>query len=230
MPSITTRRVGLGARLNRLADRLALRMSHSRCIDGLWIGCWVSDEKKSSLALDRVEQALSLIKLHDPLRYQRLRHDFERIWVNLLFGNWGEFRSTLKICVLDERFVLGEATRSEQIAATIVHEATHARLIRCGIGYEAALRARVEAICFRRERAFAARLPDSEIMRDEAERRLSGYPRDYWTDEALRDRHERESAEALRYIGAPELLIRLGIRLLRRRSRRGVTRGDLGCR
>ena len=201
-------------------------MSHSRRIDGLWVGCWVRDDKSPSDALDRVEEALGLIKLHDRRRYDRLRRDLDRIWVNLLPGNLGEFNHTLRMCVLDERFVLAEATRPEQIASTIVHEATHARLMRCGIGYEEALRARVEAVCFHRQRAFAARLPAGEQVRDEAERRLTGYPPAFWTDEGLDDRHNRDGAEALRYLGVPEFLIRFFFRvrallmLVRRFARR----------
>jgi hypothetical protein len=197
-------------------------MSHSRRIDGLWVGCWVRGDLNPSAALDRVEAALGLIKLYDPLRYERLRRDLERIWVNLLPGNWGEFNRTLRMCVLDERFVLAEATRPEQIASTIVHEATHARLMRCGIGYETERRARVEAVCFRRERAFAAKLPDGELARDEAERRLTGYPLDFWTDEGRRNRFDQGMVDGLRYLGVPDFLIRalLGVRAPVRSVRR----------
>ena len=64
------------------------------------------------------------------------------------------------MCVIDERFVVDEGTTPEMIASVIVHEATHARLFRMGIGYEEGRRARVEQVCLRRELAFAAKLPD----------------------------------------------------------------------
>jgi hypothetical protein len=195
-------------RPNVLLDRLGLWMSHSRRIDGLWVGCWTSDGEKRLMAFGRVGEALSLIKQYDPLRYDRLRRDLDRIWVFLLPGNWGEYRHALKMCVLDERFVLSETTRPEQIASTIVHEATHARLMCGGIGYEAASRARVEAVCFRRQRAFAARLPAGEPAREEAERSLTGYPSKFWTDEAFRERNDQGAAEAFRYLGMSEFFIR----------------------
>ena len=179
----------------------------------MWVGCFFAGD--FSLAFSRVEEALRLIKAYDPLRYGHIVRDVDRVWVSLLPGSFGQFRKDLKLCVLDERFVLADTTRPEQIAAAIVHEATHARLIRCGIGYETELRGRVEAICFRRERAFAAKLPNGELARGDAERRLPGY-------EASRSRIEQGKADALRYLGVPEFLIRpaLGSRRLLRRMKR----------
>ena len=60
--------------------------------------------------------------------------------------------------MLDERFVTNPETTIERIASVIVHEATHARMERCGIGYAEDQRARIETVCFRRELAFAVRL------------------------------------------------------------------------
>ncbi|HLY44435.1 MAG TPA: hypothetical protein VKQ73_02555 [Stellaceae bacterium] len=188
-------------------------MSHSRRIDGLWVGYWVGDNKNPSAALDRVETALGLIKLYDPVRYRHLVRDLERIWVTLLPASRAQFRRALKMCVLDERYVLAETTQPEQIASTIVHEATHARLIGCGIGYQPEMRARVEAACFRRQRVFAARLPNGDQAREEAERRLTGYPSEFWTDASFDDRHEQGMVDGLRYLGASERLIRAALRL-----------------
>jgi hypothetical protein len=204
---------GLGVRLDVLLNRIGLLLSYSRRIDGLWVGCWNSDREKRLIVFGRVAEALCLIKQYDPRRYNRLRRDMDRIWVFVLTGNQGEYRDALKMCVLDERYVLAAATRPEQIASTIVHEATHARLIRCGIGYEEALRARVEAVCFRQQRAFAAKLPVGEPTREEAERRLTGYPSDFWTDRSFGERRDRGAAEALRHFGRSELFIRNFFRL-----------------
>jgi hypothetical protein len=210
MPRTLSPSPRLAARFDRLLDRLALRLSDSRRIDGMWVGCF--GVEKSGDALGRVEEALRLIKTHDSLRYDRLLRDVDRIWVNLLFGSNAAYRHPLRLCVLDERFVLGDTTRPEQIASVIVHEAAHARLMRCGIGYQAELRARVEAVCFRRQRAFAAKLPDGEETRVDAESRLAGYPADFWTDDAFRARFEQGGAEALRFDGTPDFLIRAVLR------------------
>ena len=79
----------------------------------------------------------------------------------------------------------GSSSRPELIASVIVHEATHARLMRCGIGYEEELRARVEKVCLRRELAFAAKLPNGEQIRAQTDPELGYLPPSYWTNEAF---------------------------------------------
>ena len=175
-----------------------------RYIDGLWVG----GLEATSPAWSRLEQALQLIKAHDPRRYRRLLRDLERVWVRLLVEGLGSFNQALSACQLDERFLLAETTSPEEVAAAIVHEATHARLMRCGIGYREDLRARVEAVCSRRELAFAARLPNSGTVRQQAELRLANIPPEYWTNQSFADRFYPSSADALRYLGVPNWLIR----------------------
>jgi hypothetical protein len=194
----------------RFSDRLELRLSNGRCIDGLWIG---GLESEPSPVLDRVEEALRLIKGYDRSRYDRLRRDLERIWVRIVPGALGCFNYSLHACELDRRFVLAEASSPELIAAAIVHEATHARLMRRGVGYAEDLRVRVEAICCRRELAFAGKLPNGEQLRAQAERRLTDIPNDYWTNAAFRDRFDKDHAEALRDLGAPDWLVRTTLAL-----------------
>jgi hypothetical protein len=84
-------------------------------------------------------------------------------------------------------------------------------LSRCGIGYDRKeLRARVEAVCFRRERAFAAKLPNGELGVARIDRYLKFYADpEHWTDEVLSKRHEEGSVEVLRYLGFPEWLQKL---------------------
>jgi len=135
--------------------------------------------------------------------------DLERVWVTPLPGPVGCFDHSLGACELDPRFVLAETTSPEMIAATIVHEATHARLHRRGIGYEEDLRGRVEAVCVRRQLAFAARLPNGEQVREQAERDLEWYStRGLWTNQALIERRRSGEIELLRYLGFPDWLIR----------------------
>jgi hypothetical protein len=102
-------------------DRLCLWFSTSRMVDGLWVGATESEPEPS---LRRVEDALQLIKLHDPLHYSRVIHNLERIWVHLAPNARACYDVSLRACVLDERFVLLETTTLEELASTIVHEAT----------------------------------------------------------------------------------------------------------
>jgi hypothetical protein len=190
----------------RIADRIQLAMSSSRHLDGIWIGSW-SDRPED---LTRVEAALLLIKQHSPLDYARIARELERIWVDLVLYGLGEYRHSLRACILDERYVADPATTVEQIASTIVHEATHARLERYGIGYEEQRRARIEAICFRRERAFAARLPDSAELQEQIARCLEWYQAnpEQFSDARFQEVNTAGGIEALRYLGTPDWVIR----------------------
>ncbi len=184
-------------------DEVPLRLSTGRQVDRLWIGVLLGFEREPIWR--RVEEALLLIKLHDPRRYERLVGDLERIWVRDLPGAIGTFSRALRACSLDMEFVLAETTRPELIGTVIVHEATHARLDRCGIGYEEGLRPRVEAVCFRRELAFTAKLPNGEQERQRVERYLAAYATsDFWTNAAFAERFVKNHLETLRKLGAPD--------------------------
>jgi hypothetical protein len=201
----------------RIVDKIELAMSTSRHFDGIWIGSWRGRPED----LTRVEDALLLIKRHSPLDYARIARELERIWVDLSFYGLGEYRHSLKACILDERYVADSATTVEQIASTIVHETTHARLERYGIGYKEELRARIEAICFRRELVFAARLPDSAELQQGLARCLEWYQAnpDQFIDAHFRECHTAGGIEALRYLGTPDWLVRAILMPLRIVSR-----------
>ena len=160
--------------------------------------------------MTRAEDALLLIKQHSPLDYARITRELERIWVSLSFHGLGEYNHSLRACLLDERYVADPATSIEQIACTIVHEATHARLERYGIGYEEQRRARIEAICFRRELAFASGLPDSAQLQQDIARCLDWYQAnpEQFHDARFQENHTAGGIEALRYLGTPDWIIR----------------------
>ena len=204
----------------KLIDRMELLAFHGRTIDGLKVG----GLDKKSAGWRGIEEALCLIRWHDPVRYKRLLGDIERVWVRMLPGAVGSYNASLNACQLDQRFVLAELGRPEVIASTIVHEATHARLVKRGIGYEQPIRARVERACFRRELAFAARLPDGGAVRKFAESRLAYYSGEHFTNAALSARYMAGAEEALRSLGWPEWLIKAifrGNAILRKLRRRG---------
>ena len=188
-----------------LIERMQLATSSGRKIDGIWIGSYFAPEH-----LSRVESALLLAKQHSPLYYSRIIRDLERIWIFLLPDGLAEYKHSLRACVLDERFVAHSATSVQRIASAIVHEATHARLERYGIRYDEDQRARIEAICFRRELAFAVRLPDSAGLQEEIAGYLDWYPAnpDYFRDAHAIERNTNGESEMLRHIGAPRWLIR----------------------
>lgn len=194
---------------------LGLRASSpTKRIDGLWIGIGGGvqgqDKRQDQRLLDRVEEALALIKRYDRLRYDRLSRDLKRVWVHVIPGGFGSYNEAFAACELDPRFVLPETTSPELIAATIVHEATHSRLLRCGIGYEEAVRARVEAVCLRREIGFAAKLPNGAEVKEVAERGLAmetSAP-GFYSDTQKSQRRDDGTIEALRQLGTPDWFVR----------------------
>lgn len=206
---MTDRRSKTNDKCLNLLTRLMLRSSASRRVDGLWIG---SFDDKPEAGLNRVEEALNLIKTYDRLRYDRLVRDLERIWVILIPGGLASFDSSIWACKLDPRHVLDETKPLSWIAASIVHEATHARLWRCGIGYQEELRSRVETVCFGRERAFAAKLPKAEELVEQADRKLAAYTnQEYWSNEAFERRDDEGVRETLQYTGMPKWLIQMAM-------------------
>ncbi len=220
MPHLETqqklRRVALERKPSRkpdAADRFGLWISTGRYFDGLWVGTTDSEPERS---LRRVEDALRLIKQHNSLHYSRVIQNLERVWVHLLPGYRAWYDASLGACVLDERFVLLETTTLEEIASSIVHEATHAGLERWGIRYEEKERSRIEAVCLRRELNFIATLPNSEPLREEKVRTLEWCvgDHDYLSDVSFRQRYDQGHAETLRYLGTPDWVIRFIFRVL----------------
>lgn len=182
----------------RFADRFQMWLSSGKEIDGLWVGTYFQTHAEE--VMSRVEAALDLIKTHDRPRYARLAHDLDQVWVRLLTVGVAQFDPSWRGCSLDERFVLAENTDTADIASAIVHEATHARLWRYGFRYDEDIRQRVEAICLRREVAFARKLPDGARVRAWAEETLAFAPT-YWTDTAAVDRENAGAIAVLDHVG-----------------------------
>lgn len=196
-----------------VADRIDIWLSTSRTVDGLWVG---STDVKPEPGLARVEEALRLIKDHDPLHYARITGNLERIWVDLLPDARASYAPRLNACKLDERFVLLETTTPQQIASCIVHEATHARLERWGISYaDEKARSRIEAICLRRELNFVGKLPQNEPFREEIARMIEWYSNDheFFSDMNSRQRWQQGMVEALRHLGTPDWIISILLKL-----------------
>ena len=205
MPSVTTTAETWRQKLTRRLELWLIETSHHKVIDGLWVGA-LNDPK----LLPPIESALHLIKTCDPLRYARVSRDLDRIIVRVLPGEFAHFDPRLGVCCIDPRFVLAEMSSPEKIAATIVHEATHARLWRRGIRYEQEVRHRVEAVCYRRELAFSAKLPNGDGIREETLRSLSAYAKpESWSDDAVESRTVEGAAEALFHLGSPPWLTKV---------------------
>src|SRR5262249_27615502 len=196
----------LAVSVRSLFERIDLAISTSRRVDGIWIGSYWGSPKH----LARVEQALLLVKRHSPVHYSCIINNLERIWIFGLTHIGAEYNHSLKACVFDYRFLADPRASTKRIASVIVHEATHARLERCGITYDEDRRVRIEAICLRRELALAARLPDSAELQQLISEHLdwNGANPDFFSDAQFRERRRNGAIEALRQLDAPNWLIR----------------------
>jgi hypothetical protein len=173
----------------------------------------VTGSFEAELAFDRIAAGLELLACYDPSILACLRRDAQGIlvWETESSSAVASWHYGVKLIIVDARFLCDPDTTPAKIAATLVHEATHARLDR--FGYPPDKRARVEALCFRRERAFARRLPDADVLVAEIDHQLQREP-SYWADDA----HVQRVVDELTKRGVPLWLIRTIQRLSGRRA------------
>jgi hypothetical protein len=109
-------------------------------------------------ALRRLDRALELIERYTPQHFRRLRRDFDCILVQR-YACRGAFLPDQRACLVELTFTVNRDFSEAQIAATILHEAMHARLHRLGFPLAMADRARQERFCRRAEIEFGLAVP-----------------------------------------------------------------------
>lgn len=107
----------------------------------------------------RLDAALALIERHTPHYYRHLRRDFSGIVVQRYACRGAYFPATGQ-CMVELTFTVNPAMSLAEVAATILHEAMHARLHRLRFPLEMDDRARQERFCRRAEIEFGALVPD----------------------------------------------------------------------
>jgi hypothetical protein len=108
--------------------------------------------------MQRLTGALDLIATYAPRNFRRMRQDFAGIVIKR-FPCRGAFFHQERECLVELTFTVNPAHTLEEIASSIVHEATHARVARmCGpLAQEQ--RAREERLCRQAELEFGLALP-----------------------------------------------------------------------
>jgi len=155
-----------------------------------------------------LKAALSLIDAHAPSLARQLPRLFPGgVWVREMY-NLGAFVPRGRRCELGLSLFTAPHTPAD-IAVTLVHEAVHAKIERFGIAYDEHRRAAIEAVCIRREIAFAMRLPDGEAIALQSRHRLATLDPRHFSDAALARVREIERRER---VGA----VRQGLRDIRR--------------
>lgn len=161
----------------------------------------VQDLSQSLLA--KIDEALLLVRDHDRPAYEEMLHSFQSINVvenRSVAASWCEVTNSCWLCPQYARDASAAA-----LAGTLVHEATHAKLMRGGVGYGQGVRARVEAICHRRSLSFLRRLPGSTATEQTDVVRTMEYYESRYSD---REWAERKLARA-RQSGIPRRIARL---------------------
>ena len=197
--------------------RLIFRFGRRLDIPDFDVRALLPDSGERNRIQTNVGAALVLMRDRAPVRYAHLRRDLPRISVaptqhlaQCLYG--------VGICLLQFDYVVSATTTAEELALTLIHEGTHARLKRAGFGYAEAIRARVERLCVLAEIVFACRLPGSEPLIADAQRRAAR-PAEFWSDAASQAR----DLKTLRQLGGvARVAATIAAFLVRRRRRKGA--------
>ena len=120
----------------------------------------------------RLAAALDLVATYAPRCYRRLRTDLAGFVVER-FACRGAFFPMSRECLVELTFTVNPEVSLPEIAASIVHEATHARVAHWCKSPPPELRGREERLCRRAELDFGLALPDGDRVVQRAQASLA---------------------------------------------------------
>ncbi len=168
---------------------------HTEIRDGITLRVYDVEDDDT---LQMLHLALDLIEEHSPWIYSQIpRHLTGGVGIQTALGAIATFRQTDRSCDIDEDWI-AEAWPDE-VASTIIHELTHARIWVRGIDYVEKYRFRIEKICVCRELAFVRRLPDSADLVEVKQHRLDNMDVDEYTNAAMHHRMRYKRRVAFRH-------------------------------
>jgi len=147
---------------------MGLRLSPSRDLGGIRVVASVSDSPGPEVVFAKVRSALQVIRTAQPRRISQLERHCSVIWVRRHAASRALYDGTRRACILDSAFVGNPLTKPAAVAASIVHEATHARIDRWRIPYDDVRRARIERLCRQEELDFGIHLPEGQDVIERA--------------------------------------------------------------
>ena len=109
--------------------------------------------------VQRLTEALDLIAAYAPRRFRRMRRDLTGLLVRR-FPCRGAYFPGEGECLVELTFTVNPRHALAEIASSIVHEATHARIAKMCGHLPQAYRAREERLCREAELEFGLALPD----------------------------------------------------------------------
>jgi hypothetical protein len=107
----------------------------------------------------RLEAMLALIERYTPHYYRHMLKDLEGILVQR-YACRGAYFPGKGVCLVELTFAVNPSFTDAQRAASLLHEAMHARLDRLGASVDMADRARQERFCRQAEIEFGRLVPD----------------------------------------------------------------------
>ena len=160
--------------LSRLRDWLEQRGGPGRLLRGVHV---VVENTRPDIATEdvyaRIDGALALIEQYQPATFRRLRRDFLHL-VSRRYPCRGAYFPAERVCLVELTFTVNPAFTLPEVAATILHEAMHARLDRMGVRGERVSRAREERFCRRAEIEFGRAAPGGAPVLEHALASLAG--------------------------------------------------------
>ncbi|MGH7623842.1 MAG: hypothetical protein ACREOJ_00810 [Gemmatimonadaceae bacterium] len=149
---------------SQLAGTLGTWLTSRRTIHGIPVTVINTRSDISTVkVLERLEGALDLIATYQPWRFRRLQHDFARILVQR-YPCRAAYMPQSRTCVVELTFLVNPEFNLAQLASSIVHEGTHARLDRVGVHVPEDQRYREERLCRKSEVEFGRAVPDGEAV------------------------------------------------------------------
>jgi hypothetical protein len=127
---------------------------------------------KTSEVVQRLDQALALLAQYVPHRYRRMQRDVTQLVVQR-FPCRGAFFPAERTILTELTFLVNPSFTPAQIAASIVHEATHARVAATLRSNVANRRPREERLCREAELEFGMALPDGAAVIERARASLA---------------------------------------------------------
>jgi hypothetical protein len=121
------------------------------------------DDIDTAYALSRLKAALQLVADYTPRRLRRMRRDLAGFLVQR-FPCRGAFLPDRRECLVELTFLVNPAHGVPEIAASIVHEATHARVAAMCGALPDVMRAREERLCRTAELELGLALPDGAVV------------------------------------------------------------------
>lgn len=112
--------------------------------------------------IERLSAALDLVARYAPARYRRLQHDLSGFVVQR-FACRGAFFPDTRECLVELTFTVNPRHGLPEIAASIVHEATHARVAAMCRAPQSE-RHREERLCRRAELELGLAMPDGQVV------------------------------------------------------------------